>query len=227
MPACCCMKNLKTIIACFVIFISVFCSSAVLADVMPYYTSSLSKETIGFLQVPKNFTLYLYPRYDADEAETVSWDEYEVRLKNRKIEPAEMFAVQIPQRNYAFCMVVDEQDDWYKIIYDKTNNKSAWIKPAVNEDFFSLKDFYTYYGKEHGLAYMKNIDYRKRGIYSGAYPESQKLGGFTLIKTIRLNKLSGNWALVTVVDYDNKPQIGYIKWREDDGQIVIFPKMDR
>ena len=74
---------------------------------------------------------------------------------------------------------------------------------------------------------MKNIDYHQRGIYSGAYDGSQKLGGFTLIKNIRLNKISGNWALVTVVDFDNKLKIGYIRWREDDGQIIIFPRMDK
>ncbi len=196
------------------------------ADVMPYYTGSISKETIGFLQVPKSFSLYLYPRSDSAIVDTVSVMEYEVRLKKSSMEPAELFAVQIPDKNYAFCMVIDEQDDWYKIIYDKTNNKSAWVKPVSQDDFWGLRDFYSYFGKRYGLYYMKNIDYRKRGIYSGAYQESQKLGGFTLIKNIRLNKISGNWALVTVVDFDSKPKIGYIRWREDDGLILVFPKFD-
>ena len=71
---------------------------------------------------------------------------------------------------------------------------------------------------------MKNIDYRKRGIYSGAELTSQKLGGFTLIKSIKLNKLSGNWALVTITDLDKLPKIGYIQWRESDGTIILFPK---
>ena len=57
--------------------------------------------------------------------------------------------------------------------------------------------------------YMKNIDYRKRGFYSGASMASQKLGGFTLIKSIRLNKLSGNWALVTVIDIDKLPKLAF------------------
>ena len=73
---------------------------------------------------------------------------------------------------------------------------------------------------------MKNIDYRKRGIYSGADAMAQKIGGFTLIKSIKLNKISGNWALVTVTDLDAMPKIGYIQWREPDGSIIIFPKLD-
>ena len=73
---------------------------------------------------------------------------------------------------------------------------------------------------------MKDIKKRKRGIYSGAEINSQKLGSFTLIKTIRLNKISGNFALVTVVDFNKLPEIGYVQWREQDGTILIFPKID-
>lgn len=221
------MKKFKIFTVFAVLFLVLFSAAAVFADVMPYYTSALSKETIGFLQMPKSFTLYLYPRADSHIVETVRWSKVEVNLTNKTVEPAEVFAVQIPSKNTNFCMVVDEQDDWYKIVYDKTQNKSAWVKPASNDNFWGLRDFYAYYGKQYGLYYMKNIDYRKRGIYSGAYDESQKLGGFTLIKSIKLHKISGNWALVTVVDFDNKPKIGYIRWREDDGSILLFPKFDK
>ena len=97
----------------------------VLADVMPYYTGAISKQTIGFLQVPKSFSLYLYPRYDSEIVDTVKWTNTSVELKNTSIEPSGLFAAQIKNKNLAFCMVIDEQDDWYKIVYDKTNNKSA------------------------------------------------------------------------------------------------------
>jgi hypothetical protein len=73
---------------------------------------------------------------------------------------------------------------------------------------------------------MKDVDYRNRGIYSAADGKSQKLGGFTLIDNIKLNKISGNWVLVTVVDFDSKPKIGYIQWREPDGTLLMFPKFD-
>ncbi len=219
----CSMKNLKYILS--FLFILLF-STPVLADVMPYYTGAISKQTIGFLQVPQKFNLYLYPRNDSQIVENVSWDRYEVRLKNKKMEPSELFVSQVTKNNYAFCMVIDTQDDWYKIVYDKLHNKSAWIKPESQENFWGLKDFYSYYGKKYGLYYMKDVDYRKRGIYSGAEINSQKLGSFTLIKTIRLNKISGNFALVTVVDFNKLPQIGYVQWREQDGTILIFPKID-
>ncbi len=207
-----------------ILFIFLACMP-VMADVMPRYTGSISKETIGFLQVPESFNLYLYPRYDSQIVESVKWTNTEVYYKDTAAEPYRLFVAQVSDKNFAFCSVIDEQDEWYKIIYDRTNNKSAWVKPASQDDFWGLKDFYSYYGKRYGLYYMKDIDYRQRGIYSGAYEGSQKLGGFTLIKSIRLNKLSGNWALVTVIDLDKLPKIGYIQWRESDGKIVLFPKI--
>ena len=213
---------------CFLSFI-LFLFTAwlpVFADVMPRYTGSVTKETIGFLQMPENFNLYLYPRYDSHIVESVKWTSTEVHYKESSAEPSKLFVAQVSAKNLAFCSVIDEQDDWYKIIYDRINNKSAWVKASSENDFWGLKDFYSYYGKKYGLYYMKDVDYRQRGLYSGAYEGSQKLGGFNLIKSVRLNKLSGNWALVTIIDLDKVPKIGYIQWREPDGKIILFPKID-
>ena len=208
------------IVVCFINCLSM----PVLADVMPYYTGSISNETIGFIQVPNSFKLYLYPREDSQNIENISWTSESVKLNKLTIEPSALFAAQIESKNLAFCMVVDMQEDWYKIIYDKTDNKTGWIKLPKTYDFWSLKDFYAYYGHQYGLYYMKNVDYRKRGYYSGADRLSQKLGGFTYIRSIKLNKISGNWALVTVLDMGGQLKIGYVQWREDDGSIILFPK---
>lgn len=215
---------MKRIVGVILFFLLAVASSPVFADVMPYYTGSLSKDTMGFLQVPRSFTLYLYPREDSQIIDNVSWNDTEVRLNKKILEPSALFAAQIQSKDLAFCMVTDEHDGWYKIIYDKSGKKEAWLKPKSDEAFWSLKDFYSYFGRQYGLYYMKNIDYHKRGLYSGADKYSQKINGFTYIRSIKLNKLSGNWVLVTVTDIDNLPKIGYIQWREEDGTIVLFPK---
>ena len=217
------MKTIKFLIICTILF---YLNIPAIADVMPLYTKAINKETIGFIQVPKSFKLYFTPNDSSQIIEKIKWNNTEVQYKNLSAEPYRLFVAQIKNLNYAFCAVIDEQDGWYKIIYDKQGNKSGWIKPEKQDDFWGLKDFYSYFGRRHGLYYMKNIDYRKRGIYSGADAMAQKIGGFTLIKSIKLNKISGNWALVTVTDLDAMPKIGYIQWREPDGSIIIFPKLD-
>ncbi len=210
-----------------ILFLNIFSCVTLpaMADVMPYYTGAISNETIGFLQVPQKFKLYLYPREDSQNIENISWTTTSVKLNKKEIEPSALFAAQVEAKNLAFCMVVDMQENWYKIIYDKDGNKTGWIKAEKEDDFWSLKDFYAYYGRKYGLYYMKNVDYRKRGYYSGADELSQKLGGFTYIRSIKLNKISGNWALATILDMGGQLKIGYIQWRENDGSIVLFPKL--
>ena len=192
---------------------------------MPYYSSSISERTIGFLKVPQSFSLYALPSYDSKIEDIVKFENFEVKLSKTTIDVSDLYSVYNEEKKLGYCSVLDEQDGWYQIVYDKNNLKTGWIKPGNNDDFIQLRDFYTLYGKLNGLYYMKNVDYRKRGLYSGAYKNSQKIDGFTLVKSIKLHKISGNWALVTVLDYDNKPKIGYIRWREDDGTILVFPKV--
>ncbi len=218
---------MKSFLLRIVFIISLFLQTPALADVMPLYSGAINKETIGFLQVPKKFNIYAYPRLDATVLDVATVERFDISFKKYSIDPQEMYVVQLGDKGYEFCMVVDVQDDWYKILYDKTNNKFGWVKPQSNSDFYSLREFYSLYGKKDGLYYMKNVDYRKRGVYSGAYQASQKIDGLTLVKSIKLHKISGNWALVTIVDIDSKPKIGYIRWREDDGTILLFPKLDR
>lgn len=211
----------------FGIILLLFLCTPAKADVTPLYTGIISNSVIGFLQVPPSFNVRLYPREDSQILETIKYTNTSIKYKNEIAEPYRLYAVQVVNQNLAFCTVTDTKEEWYKIIYDKNGNKSGWIKPQKEEDFWSLKDFYSYFGRRYGLYYMKNIDYQQRGLYSGAHIMSQKLGGFTMIRSIRLNKLSGNWALVTVTDLDRIPKIGYIQWRESDGTLIIFPKFNQ
>ena len=41
---------------------------------------------------------------------------------------------------------------------------------------------------------------------------------------IKLTVVKGNWALITAIE-DNVGKTGYIRWRSDDGEIYLFPKI--
>ena len=42
-----------------------------------------------------------------------------------------------------------------------------------------------------------------------------------------MSLLRGNWMLVTIVDIGNEPKVGWIKWRNEDGTLMIFPNIDK
>ena len=54
---------------------------------------------------------------------------------------------------------------------------------------------------------------------------SQTVSTLRYVKQIRVTAIRGNWALVSVVDLDKTPKMGYLRWRGDDGTIYAFPNI--
>lgn len=177
--------------------------------------------------MPSSFNLYAEPTESSELIDFAIWNKDAVSFKKYKSEPSDVFAVFVPEKKYAFCYVMDEENGWYKVLYDKKSGHSAWVKSRLKDDFWSLKDFYSYYGKKNSLYYLKDVDVRKRSLRSGPSDESQALQGFNVTKNIKLVMIRGNWALVSIIDYDGSvPKTGYIKWRDADGTLLLFPKMN-
>lgn len=212
----------------FILVLMLFCflTNFASADVLPTYTSTVPKNIYGFLPVPKEFVVHSKPADSAPVIEKVKWENTQVYFQKEKHDPTEVFAVFVPKNKYAFLFVFDEQDGWYQVMYDKKHNKAGWIK-AAPEDFWSLKDFYTYFGKKKSLYYLKDVDIQRRSLRSGPSDTAQALQGFNVTKNIKLVIIRGNWALVSIIDYEGTvPKTGFIKWRDADGSLLLFPKMD-
>ncbi|HIU87260.1 TPA: hypothetical protein IAD52_09860 [Candidatus Spyradomonas excrementavium] len=210
------------------IFLSMLLFAGVcMASVQPTYVSTVPKNVYGFLQVEKNFGIYDKPEEKAQLLDYMSWDNEKVDLNNHKLYPAQVFSVFVPKKNYAFCYVMDEENGFYKIVYDKKNGLTGWVKPEKSENFWTLKDFYTYFGKKTSLYYLKDVDIHTRNLRSAPSDTAQSIGGFNVAKNIKLVLIKGNWALVSVIDYEGTvPKTGFVKWRDADGSVLLFPKMD-
>lgn len=219
--------NFIKFIFCITFCLSVFINSAHAAVVVPAYTSSVPKNVYGFLQADKKIDIYEQPTTKSNLIETAKWDENQVYFANHKSEPNDVFAVFVPNRKYVFFYVTDETDGWCKILYDKNESKSGWVKPNKPEDFWGLKDFYSHYGKKNSLYYLRDVDVRTRSLRSGPSEEAQALQGFSITKNIKLAIIRGNWALVSIIDFEGTvPKTGFIKWRDADGKLLLFPQMD-
>ncbi len=220
------MKRIRGTVLLLVIFI--LACNVCLASIIPTYTTTVPRNVYGFLQVDKPFVVYEHPNNTSKVIETVKWDSAEVLLKNdAKMDLAQLFAVLVPSKNFAFCYVMDEEDGWFQILYNKEQNKLGWVKPDKPDNFWSLKDFYTYFGKEYSLYYLRDTNKKLRTLKSAPSDEAQSLQGFNVTKNIKLILIKGNWALVSIVDLESSvPKTGYVKWRDSDGVLYLFPKMD-
>lgn len=211
----------------FTICVFVLFAGHVFAAVMPTYTTTVPKNVYGFLQVGNTFDVHSKPGPDSVVLDSIKWDKDEVLYRKYRLDPTEMFAVLVPEKKYAFLYVMDEEEGWFKVVYDKKNQKMGWVKAKTEEDFWGLKDFYTYFGKKKSLYYLKDVDVQKRSLRSAPSDSSQALQGFNVTKNIKLVLIRGNWALVSIIDYERSvPKTGYIKWRDSDGALYLFPQMN-
>lgn len=217
------MRVLKFTISLLVLL---FLSLPAFCDVLPYYTSNITKDVIGFIQVPESFNIYSEPSQDSELLETLSWNKTEVKYSEGVMEPYLVFAVMLYDKRLAFCTVLDEQNGWYKVLYNREKELSGWIKPAIPQDFWNLREFYSSYGKKYGLYYFKDAPEPTKKLHSGPADSSQEIGGFDIVKYIKLTIIRGNWALVSVMDMRNIPKTGFVKWRNPDGQLYMFPKFE-
>ena len=102
----------------FGILIIIFLNLPAKADVLPLYTGIISESAIGFLQVPQDFNLHLYPRNDSEIIETIDNDKTELHFldKTKKTEDSD-----------------GDTTTWYLMENSKTK-KTGWIQKNKLEE---------------------------------------------------------------------------------------------
>lgn len=205
------MKRLF-IILLMMLFVPVF------ADTMPFYTNTLPKTAIGLYQTDKDMVLRTLP----DENSPII-KQYNFNYKPEDM-PVNMFAILLNEKELGFLYVTDvDEDGWVEVVYDKQMGAKGWVQTQDKMQFLPWINFYNLYGRKYGLALMKDVPKDVYTLRSQCEDNSQALSKLNYVKSVKLVKISGNWALVTVVDLDKTPKSGWLKWRNGDGTIYAFP----
>ena len=86
-------------------------------------------------------------------------------------------------------------------------------------------NFYNMYGRKYGLRILKDAPEEVNTLHAKSEDLAQGVAKINYVKQIKLTKISGNWALVSVFDIDKVPKMGFMKWRGNDGVIYAFPNI--
>lgn len=228
------------------IFLMIFSVQYAFADFVPNYSTSIKYPGIGLLRLSQKTTLYSEP---SEKSHTVGILEWEDESKSVRVventyrdnfviflpaqnPPKELFKGQQEQnksldKGLVFSTVDEEGDNgWYKIYYSQTQGKTAWVKTNT-DNFFVWKDFYNIFGVKNGLYLFKDYPEELKRIYSS--PDEQNAHSIDTIdniaapKYISMSIIRGNWMLVRVTDISKYPKIGWMKWRDETGKLLIFP----
>ena len=202
------------------VLISLLFILPVFADVMPYYMESIPKEAIGMYQTGENITILSHP-----EANSKVIKKFDFSYKPETM-PDSVFAVLLNDKKLGFLYVTDIGDEgWVEVIYNRQTGARGWVKTEDRLQFLPWLSFYNMYGRKYGLRLLKDTPDEIEVLHAKSEDLSQNVGKLRFVKQIRLTAVRGNWALVSVVDIDQAPKTGYMRWRSNDGVIYAFPNI--
>ena len=190
-------------------------------NIMPSSVDFNYIRTLGLYQIPKDITIYEKPDETSGVINNIKWSAVDIYPAGVKF--SDLFVVFIPSKELGYAAVTDETDGWIEIIYNNRTGETGWIKKDDPYKFLTWLNFYNTYGRKYGLYILKGAPDEVKNIRSGNDEMSQLLSEINMPTKIKLNAIRGNWALISVLDFDREPKTGYIRWRGDDGIRYLFP----
>lgn len=196
--------------------------SAFAKDVIPAKVFDADVNSFGVYQISeRSMTLYAEPDINSAIVKKLSWDEETTDVEG--LDLSNLFVLYLPDRNLALLNVIDETEDWVKVIYDEKTTATGWLKKDDPYKFMPWGVFYNIYGRKYGLYQLKGAPESCNSIRVSPDNLAQEVGVLNMPKKIILNVIKGNWALVSVADMDKYPKTGFVRWRGDSGEKYYFP----
>ncbi len=192
------------------------------ADYIPYYASRNLFLGNGFITSKEQINVHLKDDVNSEillvlkAGKAVTKGVAPVRYED-------IYSAIVERYGLYLIPVKTDTDDWYEICISQKNKLFGWVKKDENIDFISWEDFLNFYGRKYGLYVFRNVEDVYKKLYSSADETSNVVNTFFYPKHISLWLISGDWMLVKVTTYDGKTKTGWLKWRLDDGTIIVFP----
>lgn len=209
-----------------VIIILFFTTVGAFAEIIPTHSYSINKYGIGTLNVVDSFSVYERPDECSRVLKTVNYE----RIKNSAIMEdtsgmENTLIAYVPTKNVALVTVeTNNEDGWFEIYYDQKNGLTGWVYLNEIRNFRTWRETLYYWGKMNGIYLFRDYGEDYKRLYSQDNEESQVVDSFVREKYINFSVIRGNWMLASVFDVEKKNKIGWMKWRREDGTLLVFPR---
>ena len=193
---------------------------------LPQNSSAIYYYGIGLYAVQKEIDIYSSPDNNSPVKEIISIDKRGFNSESG-LSPRQAFVAYLPQKRLGFLSVMDENDNWYEIAYNEQNGFKGWIKKENDDCFLSWAEFLKSYGMDKGVYFFNDMPAEFKNIRTNPSESAQIVKNINYCNEndIKLNFVSGNWLLATFNDFDNSVHIGWIRWRDDNGKVFVFPNL--
>lgn len=193
-------------------------------DVVPTRVFGADVNSYGLYQISQNsMTLYSEPNLSSKIVKKIAWNTESTDTEGLELQ--DLFVLYLPERGLALLDVIDETDDWVKVVYNRKKGSAGWLEKGDQFKFMPWGVFMSMYGKKYGLYPLKSAPESSKIMRTAPENFAQIAGEMNHPKVINLNAIKGNWALVSVSDIDKFPKTGFVRWRADNGEKYYFPKI--
>ena len=149
-----------------------------------------------------------------------------------------------PELDVAMMAVTSDTDDgWVEVVYQQEGQKTGWVKikeaqssvmtsrelaqkpePAHFGVYQTWLEFMKLNAKANGIYWLTGVKQYHRSVRSSDTDEA-KLIPVTIMRDLKVKHVRGNWLLVEVLDFERNTPIGWVRWRDDDGNLMVFPNI--
>ncbi len=198
---------------------------------------------IGVYFAPYNTIIYEKPDALSPPVFQAQWSQGEIpsSLYSPATETfhaiSHVFMAFYPKLSVAAMSVVGENGDgWAEVVYDQPKRKTGWVKLADSDDakmtgepthlgrFQPWIDFMKFNGRAAGIYWLTGVTSYHKNLRMQPDDKSKFLP-VQIMKNIKVKHVRGNWMLVEVTDMNRQHPMGWVRWRDKDGRLMIFPNI--
>jgi hypothetical protein len=132
------------------------------------------------------------------------------------------------------AVVGDADNGWLEIVWNQTTGQTGWVKatsefkpgflpqPGVYQTW---TEFMTTHAKPAGIHWFNGVPDSIRQLHSQPDDYAKVVPAFYL-QRLKVLHMKGNWMLMQGLDLERNSPIGWVRWREEDGRLLLFPNLD-
>ncbi len=208
-----------------------------------HYENRLTYGT-GVYFAPYRTKIYTEPDESADPVEVLEWSpkgsSTTVFSSERQSfsHPETHFIAFFPTLEVAIMSVIsDDGEGWAEVVYDQKREKTGWVKlrTVMSEEetvdwpkhlghFQTWLDFMKYNGKAAGIYWLTGVSEYNKFLRQSPDDKAQLIQ-VQMIRRLKVKHIRGNWLLVEIMDFDRTTPIGWIRWRDANGRLMVFPNL--
>ena len=207
----------------------------------------------GVYFAPNRTAVSAQPDENAQLLQDISWQQSNgtskvySNINNQPLKPDQTFFCFYPNLDVAMMAVVgDNGEGWVEVVYDQQTKSTGWVKlwpevtgkPTPGElprleqvsapphfgHFYTWVDFMKHNAKAHGIYWLTGVSSYHRSIRMMDKDDSPLLETMA-IRDLKVRHVRGNWMLVEVLDFARNTPIGWVRWRDSEGNLLVFPNI--